>query len=495
MKQKGMLAGLQTALLLSLALLNGCGQTGQQPLLQTAAEIETSLNTKIETETEAEGGTEESEEAHVAYNGDAARFAGKTGCAVVSDIAADYYSNYNSFNGDKLWKEQASPDSTFKIVSTLIGLEEGILTSADTRMGYDGTDYGNVDWNQDLTLQEAFQTSCIWFFRKVLDEAGQETVQQYLDALSYGNCDISQWEGSKENSMEQLNGFWLESSLQISPKEQVDVLEKILRGESCFSKEHIRILKDIMLEEEGEYFRFYGKTGSGADGTNAWYVGFYETLNHTYCFAVRLTGSEKNRVTGNAAKEIARKLMEEYREEPFQKVPREEVLLEDGSDISGAIQGNDFEKLKEEAADSSTEEGTFGGTPCMWETISWGGREYFFVQLMDADNEVTGAPMLVNAAVTEESLVLKCGIHVGMSLEEARGIFPDLYEYYWQEGALPKNIIAWNEGTFPPEWCRQYHSVVMAEITYGEELPWYLGLFLDENHVIRAISTCYPTAG
>ena len=47
-------------------------------------------------------------------------------------------------------------------------------------------------------------------------------MQKELDKLQYGNCDISDWEGrlNTNNSNRALTGFWIESSLMISPKEQ-----------------------------------------------------------------------------------------------------------------------------------------------------------------------------------------------------------------------------------------------------------------------------------
>ena len=51
-------------------------------------------------------------------------------------------------------------------------------------------------WNADLRLEDAFRSSCIWYFRKVIEEVGQETIQEELNKLDYGNCDISEWSGS-----------------------------------------------------------------------------------------------------------------------------------------------------------------------------------------------------------------------------------------------------------------------------------------------------------
>ncbi len=54
-------------------------------------------------------------------------------------------------------------------------------------------------------------------------------MQTELDRLSYGNCDISDWNGglNTNNNNPALTGFWIESSLLISPREQVEVLERI----------------------------------------------------------------------------------------------------------------------------------------------------------------------------------------------------------------------------------------------------------------------------
>ena len=94
-------------------------------------------------------------------------------------------------------------------------------------MGYDGTDYGNAEWNGDLTFEEAFEKSCIWYFREVIDLVGRDKMLEEFKNLQYGNCDISEWNGSNINPLENLNGFWLDSSLKISPLEQVEVLSRI----------------------------------------------------------------------------------------------------------------------------------------------------------------------------------------------------------------------------------------------------------------------------
>ena len=165
-------------------------------------------------------------------------------------------------------------------------------------------------WNADLRLEDAFRSSCIWYFRKVIDEVGQETIQEELNKLDYGNCDISEWSGSGVNSFPELNGFWIESSLMISPIEQVEVLHKIMEGETIYTKSEIEILKSIMLLEASDSKKIYGKTGTGTDGT-AWFIGFVEKENTNIYFAIYLDDDSSNEISGIKAQEIAFNILEE----------------------------------------------------------------------------------------------------------------------------------------------------------------------------------------
>ena len=227
------------------------------------------------------------------------------GCAVIYSPGQKEYSFFN----EDMCRQEVSPYSTFKIVSALLGLQNGVIADESSTMGYDGTDYGNSEWNGDLTLEEAFQKSCIWYFREVIDSIGDDKIQQELNELQYGNSDISEWNGSNINPMEKLNGFWLDSSLKISPLEQVKVLEKIFEGQSNYDSGNIEILKRIMLVDENDTQKIYGKTGTSGNG-KAWFVGFSESNEERKYFAIYLDDIEqKEQVSGNKAKEIALEIL------------------------------------------------------------------------------------------------------------------------------------------------------------------------------------------
>ena len=83
---------------------------------------------------------------------------------------------------------------------------------------------------------------------------------QQLAALDYGNQDISQWEGGGQNQSPELNGFWIDSSLKISPLEQVQVLTKVFEGRSQYTQEEVDTLRTIMLVQDDGTRQVYGKT-------------------------------------------------------------------------------------------------------------------------------------------------------------------------------------------------------------------------------------------
>lgn len=130
----------------------------------------------------------------------------------------------------------------------MIALENGIIQPEDSTYAWSGEVFWNENWNQDMDFRQAFSNSCVWYFRKVIDEIGQERMQDALEKLSYGNCDISDWEGrwNTNNNNRALTGFWIESSLKISPKEQTEVMERIFGEDSICSEETRKELKNVM---------------------------------------------------------------------------------------------------------------------------------------------------------------------------------------------------------------------------------------------------------
>ena len=242
-------------------------------------------------------------------------FDGIDGSAVIyqpSENCCEIYNKEAAF-------ARRSPCSTFKIISPLIALENGIIDPEDSIRTWSGESFWNEEWNRDIGFNDAFHASCVWYFREVADEIGEDLMQKELDRLSYGNCDISDWKGrlNTNNSNPALTGFWIESSLLISPKEQVEVLERIFGDRSGYSEKTREELKQVMLlpEQSNADISIYGKTGMGKAGgflVDAWYAGFAECSGNKIYFCVHLDETEDERVSSATAREIAVKLVSDF---------------------------------------------------------------------------------------------------------------------------------------------------------------------------------------
>ena len=89
-------------------------------------------------------------------------FAGREGALVIIDCSSGANSDFRP----NASAERVAPCSTFKIWNALIGLESGIIASADEAFyRWDGQTRAIPAWNKDLTLQEAFQASCVPAFQ------------------------------------------------------------------------------------------------------------------------------------------------------------------------------------------------------------------------------------------------------------------------------------------------------------------------------------------
>lgn len=239
-------------------------------------------------------------------------FDGLNGTAVLYNPNENTYQIYQ----EELANTRRSPCSTFKIISSLIGLEQEIIIPDASTKKWSGEWFWNDDWNQDIDFEAAFGASCVWYFREVIDEIGQNTIQTELEKLRYGNCDCSDWEGSSNtnNNNRALTGFWIESSLKISPKEQTEVMERIFGSQSAYSQKTQEQLKQVMRStpQEDANLAVYGKTGMGkANGVtvDAWFTGFADLAGKRIYFCVYLGETKEQEVTSAKAKEIALRLL------------------------------------------------------------------------------------------------------------------------------------------------------------------------------------------
>lgn len=223
------------------------------------------------------------------------------------------------------YDDRHAPYSTFKVPLAIMGFESGFLKTEDAprlafREEYEknfqawytrekGIAYG---WCQDHTPQTFMKFSVLWFSHQITEHLGPELFNQYASKLTYGNRDFSGTPGQNDG----LLNSWLGTSLEISPHEQVQFLEKLLANELDFTQDaQIKTKKIMDREEEWDGWKLYGKTGGGSRN-NGWFIGWIEKDNQQIVFAQYLDLSDSNldlegilpqKTVGLTAKEVIKK--------------------------------------------------------------------------------------------------------------------------------------------------------------------------------------------
>lgn len=219
------------------------------------------------------------------------QFGSYSGSFVLYDLEKDHWFVSNRDEA----ATRVAPNSTYKIYDALFALDAGIISPEATTLAWDKTSYPFEAWNKDQTLQSAIASSVNWYFQTLDKKLGKNALQSYIQAVGYGNEDIRG----------ELSSYWMESSLKISPIEQIELLTSLYQNDFCFAPEHIQTVKDALLLSSSASGALYGKTGTGRiDGqdVNGWFVGFVETKNRTCFFATNI--KSKDAATGSSAAKI-----------------------------------------------------------------------------------------------------------------------------------------------------------------------------------------------
>lgn len=214
------------------------------------------------------------------------------GCFVLYNLEEDTWQIYNMEQAEK----RISPDSTYKIYDALFALEEGIITPDNSFVAWDGQENPFAAWNTDQTLSSAMASSVNWYFQTMDTQLGNDRLAAYFQKIGYGNADVTG----------DISSYWMESSLKISPIEQVELLMKLHQNEFDFKAENIEAVKEAIQLSASSDTVLYGKTGTGrvnGKDINGWFVGSVENGQHTYFFACNIQ-SDAN-ATGSHASEIA----------------------------------------------------------------------------------------------------------------------------------------------------------------------------------------------
>lgn len=220
-----------------------------------------------------------------------------TGTFFMYDESNDQYIVVNEPQSEK----RLAPCSTFKIYNSLIALETGVAPDENMVLAWDGQKRFLPIWNQDHTMVSGIKYSVVWYYQELASRIGTERMQKYIDAIPYGNRDIS---GG-------ITQFWLSSSLKISAKEQVDLLRRLYHDELPFSRKNMAIVRRIIVQSDEDSIVFSGKTGSGSGeaGAVGWFVGVVEKGERRYYFATNIEAVAD--ASGIKARSIARDILKQ----------------------------------------------------------------------------------------------------------------------------------------------------------------------------------------
>ncbi|MEH2086685.1 class D beta-lactamase [Nostoc sp.] len=175
-----------------------------------------------------------------------------------------------------------APASTFKIFNALVALETGVVPDDVAVLTWDGIHREIDAWNHDTNLRQAFKDSTVWFYQVLARRAGYERMQQFINKVGYGNRQIG--------TVADIDRFWLQQPLQITPKEQIKFLQRLYQGDLPFSQRTINLVKDIMVREQTPDYTLRGKTGwlTSTKPNIGWFVGYLEQNKNVYFFATTL---------------------------------------------------------------------------------------------------------------------------------------------------------------------------------------------------------------
>lgn len=208
-------------------------------------------------------------------------------------------------HGGPLCEERFVPASTFKILNSLVSLETGAVDDESEVVEWDGVDRGWSEWNRDHDLASAFRHSAVWVYRKLARRVGRDRMARWVRRAEYGSGEIGP----------EVDRFWLDGPLTISPEGQVRFLRRLARDDLPFSPGVMETVRRIMVEEEGPGWVLRAKTGWGRpeDGDEVgWKVGWVERDGRRFFFAVLIRPPADGEFPMRRAQgEISRRILEE----------------------------------------------------------------------------------------------------------------------------------------------------------------------------------------
>lgn len=189
--------------------------------------------------------------------------------------------------------ERVLPASTFKIFNTLMLLDLEIVQDTSFVLPWDGQEEKHKGikvprWYKDTNLAEAFRNSTVWYYRTLSKSIPFATYKSFMKKNKYGKV-----YGRDKGELD----FWNKGSkIGVSVKDQIIFLIKLKDYGLTFKKDHIDMVKNMMIQKQTKDYVLRGKTGWTESPSSrlkkgidlGWYVGYVEYSENSYFFAIRL---------------------------------------------------------------------------------------------------------------------------------------------------------------------------------------------------------------
>jgi beta-lactamase class D len=219
----------------------------------------------------------------------------------------DYKNNKWTYSDENEADIATVPASTFKIINTLIALEERVIKDENEVLKWDGIQREISPWNEDTDMKNAYKNSTVWFYQELARRIGKERYARYLKKCNYGNGQLTS----------AIDRFWLDGSLRISPRNQINFLKNLYEEKLPFSKRSYEIVKRIMVQQAPEVANYVLRAKTGWGKVEAldigWWVGYVEKKDNVYFFATRVQKPVEitNEKFMECRKEITRNILAE----------------------------------------------------------------------------------------------------------------------------------------------------------------------------------------
>lgn len=199
--------------------------------------------------------------------------------------------DFTIYNLNRYKDSVYSPAATFNMVQALIALETGVVSDENMTIQLDTA----------VSMEAAFKQTQTPYFQEVAKRMGKDTLQFWLDSLSYGNHQIGK----------SIDSFWLNNTLKLTADEQLGLVKKLFFNQLPFQKRTHEIVRKMMLQESNANYQLSYKEGVtlNENGTQlAWIVGWIEENKHPYFFVLNLEGAT-NAPINSISKELLKKIL------------------------------------------------------------------------------------------------------------------------------------------------------------------------------------------